>query len=842
MREVVKDTVGSTTTSPGNVPVSVPGGVPVNCESARVVIVGGGVIGLGVAWHLAKLGADDVLLVERNRLTSGTSWHAAGIVGPLRATMNATRLAMAANEVFPALERETGQDTGHRRTGGFWLARTEDRLVELRRIAAVGEMAGLDARMVGREEVSAAAPNLRVDDLAGALWVAEDGQANPVDVCMAFAKGARSAGVRIREGASCVAIERRGGAVHAVRLSDGTTVRCETLVNCAGAWARAVGAMAGVPVPLQPVEHMYVTTEPLDDLPDPFPIVRDLDAGIYLKADAGRLVLGGFEPKAKLWDPQGPDGDRAFLELPEDWEQFEPFMRAGLERVPALEHAGIRHFMNGPESFTPDTRPLLGESPFLDGFYVAAGFSSTGMMSSAGAGRAMAQWIVAGEAPMDLWDTDVARFDRASNAAPYLVARVTEAVGEVFQMHWPYRQAGAGRGVRRSALHHAWAAAGAVFGAPAGWERPLWFARDESESRLRYSYGAQAWWPAAEREAAAIRDGVALLELTPFTKIDVRGTDALALLQRLCTGDVDVEPDRAVYTLMLNARGGIEADVTVTRLDGRAFRVVSGAATRVRDLAWMDRHRRHLRLATEVFDATSGEVVLGVVGPRSRALLQSLTPADLSNEAWPFAASRRIELGPASIRMTRLSFTGELGFELYIPVENAPAVYESVADAGQALGLVHGGYLALESCRLEKGYRHWGHDIGPHDTPLEAGLGFAVAWDKPGGFIGRDALRARHRKGIDRRLLQFEVTGAHPLLLHDEPVYRGGTLVGHTTSGGRGFRTGCSLCLAYVQCEPGTPRRELLGGDYEIGIAGERFPLRALARAAYDPAGARLRS
>ena len=811
-------------------------------ESARIVIVGGGVIGLGVAWHLARLGVDDVLLVERNRLTSGTSWHAAGIVGPLRASMNATRLAMAADEVFPALERETGQGTGYRRTGGFWLARTADRLVELRRVAAVGEMAGLDARMVTPDAVAAAAPNLRVDDLAGALRVAEDGQANPVDVCMAYAKGARAAGVRIREGAACVAIERRNGAVRAVRLNDGTTIRCETVVNCAGAWARAVGTMAGVPVPLQAVEHMYVTTEPLDDLPDPFPIVRDLDAGIYLKADAGMLVLGGFEPKAKLWDPQGPDGDRAFLELPEDWEQFEPFMRAGLERVPALEHAGVRHFMNGPESFTPDTRPLLGESPFLDGFHVAAGFNSTGMMSSAGAGRVMAQWIAAGEAPMDLWDMDIARFDRAASSGPCLAARVTEAVGEVFQVHWPYRQAGAGRGVRRSPLHDAFATAGAVFGAPAGWERPLWFAREESESRLRYSYGPQHWWPAAEREAAAVRDGVALLELTPFTKIDVRGADALALLQRLCTRAVDIAPDLGVYTLMLNPRGGIEAEVTVTRLDERAFRVVSGAATRGKDLAWMERHRRRLGLAAEVFDATSSEAVLGVVGPRSRALLQSLTPADLSNEAWPFAASRRIELAAASIRMARLSFTGELGFELYIPMENARAVHESIADAGRALGLAHCGHFALEGCRLEKGYRHWGHDIGAHDTPLEAGLGFAVGWDKPGGFIGRDALLARRREGIDRRLLQFEVAGAHPLLLHDEPVYRGGSLVGHTTSGGRGFRTGLALCFAYVRCEPGTPRSALLGGGYEIGVAGERFPLRALARPAYDPDRARLRS
>ena len=811
-------------------------------ETARIVIVGGGVIGLSVACHLARLGLKDVLLLERNELTSGASWHAAGIVGPLRASMIATRLAVCANELFPSLERETGQSTGYRRTGELWLVRTAERLVELRRIAAIGEMAGLDARMVEREEVAAAAPNLRADDLAGALWVAEDGQANPVDVCMAYAKAARAAGVRIREGAACAGFEHRNGAVRAVRLSDGTVISCETVVNCAGAWARAVGAMAGVPVPLQAVEHMYVVTEPLHDLPDPFPIVRDLDGGIYLKADAGKLVLGGFEPKAKPWDPQGPDGDRAFLELPEDWEQFEPCMHAGLERVPALERAGIQHFMNGPESFTPDTRPLLGESPFLRGFYVAAGFNSTGMMSSAGAGRVMAQWIAGREAPMDLWDMDIARFDRASNTDPYLSTRVTEAVGEVFRMHWPYRQPSTGRGMRRSVLHDAFAAAGAVFGAPAGWERPLWFARDESESRLRYSYGAQHWWPAAAHEAAAIRDGVGLLELTPFTKIDVRGTGSLGLLQQLCTRDIDTAPDRAVHTLMLNPRGGIEADVTVTRLGEHAFRIVSGAATRAKDLAWIERRRRRLGLAAEVFDMTSGEVVLGIAGPRSRELLQRLTPADLSNEAWPFSTSRRIELATASIRMTRVSFTGELGFELYVPVENAPAVYEAIAGAGGSLGLVYCGHFVLDSCRIEKGYRHWGHDIGSRDTPLEAGLGFAVAWDKPGGFIGREALLAQREAGVDRWLLQFAVVDEHPLLLHDEPVYRSGALAGHTTSGGRGFRTGRSLCFAYVRCEPGTPRSTLLDGGYEIGVAGERFALRVLTHPAYDPGGARLRS
>lgn len=811
-------------------------------DSARIVIVGGGVIGLGIAYHLAKLGAEDVLLIERNQLTSGTSWHAAGIVGPLRASLKLTQLASYATELLPRLEAESGQSTGYRQTGGFWLASTADRMIELRRIAAIGEMAGLEAGMLSPDEVAERAPFLRCDDLAGALWVEKDGQANPVDICMAYAKAARAGGVRIREGVSCIDIETRNGAVQGLRLSSGETLRCETVVNCTGAWGRAVGALAGVPVPLQAVQHMYVVTEPMPVLPDPLPIVRDLDNGIYLKGDVGKLVLGGFEPHAKVWDAEGSDGDRPFLELPEDWEQFEPFMTAGLNRVPALAEAGIQHFMNGPESFTPDSKQLMGESPFLRGFFVAAGFNSIGMMSSAGVGKAMAEWIVAGEAPMDLWDLDIARFDRAAAARPYLSVRMEEAVGDVFAMHWPFKQPQAGRGVRRTALHDPLAEAGAIFGAPAGWERPMWFAGNGQDGALCYSYGSQCWWAAAAREVTALRDRVALFDLSPFTKIDVGGRDALALLQQLCANDVDLPFDSCVYTQMLNRRGGIEADVTVTRRGERDFRVVSGAATRWKDMAWITCQRDRFSFQAWVLDATSAEAVIGVMGPESRRLLQSLTDADLSPEAFPFATSRRIALGMAEVRATRVSFVGELGWELYIPTEFAAGVYEALLAAGASFDLAHAGLFALDSCRLEKGFRHWGHDIGPDDTPLEAGLRFAVAWDKPSGFIGRDALLRQEQTGLARRLLLFAVEEGEPLLLHEEPIYRDGTIVGRTTSGGRGFRVGRSLCLGSVVCERGMAKSDLLAGGYEIGVAGERFPLRALARAPYDPAGARMRS
>ena len=809
-------------------------------DEARIVIIGGGVIGLSTAYHLGRLGMRDVLLLERNALTSGTSWHAAGIVGPLRASMNLTRLSIYATELFPALESQTGQATGYRRTGGLWLAQTPERLIELRRIADMGRMAGLNAMIVSARDCAQRLHLLRVDDVAGALWVEEDGQTNPIDTCMAYARGARLAGVRIREGTSVTAIHRREGAVHSVETADGGLIRCEVVVNCAGVWARQVGALAGVPVPVQAVQHMYVVTEAVTGLPNPCPIVRDLDSGIYIKEDAGKLVLGGFEHNAKLWDPGTDLPDPGYLMFPDDWEQFEPFLQAGLHRLPCMQQVGIRHFMNGPEGFTPDTRQLMGEAPQLRNYFVAAGFNSIGIVSSAGAGRVLAEWIVAGESPMDLWEVDIARLDESAATRRFLRARTPESVANQFDIHWPYKQPTTGRDVRRSPLHHALARHGAVFGAPTGWERPLWYAEQDYERSPPYSYGAQPWWPWAAREARALCERVGLLELSPFTKIQVAGRDAERLLQNLCAGDVSRAPGTVVYTQMLNRRGGIEADVTVTRVAECEFWVTSGAATRTRDLRWL---RRSIDRAVQVTvtDLTSAYAVIGVMGPRARTVLQSISDSDLSAEAFPFATSRPIDVGAAVVRAARVSYVGELGWELYVPTEFAEHVHQTVCDAGVEHGLAHVGHWCVDACRLEKGYRHWGHDIGPDDSPLEAGLSFAVAYDKAANFVGRDALLARREHGVDRLLLLFAVGDGVPLLLHDEPVYCDAQLVGRTTSGGRGFRTGLSLCFAYIGCPLGTSRHELLQRRYEIAVAGERYPLNPLAHAPYDPTGAILR-
>jgi glycine cleavage system aminomethyltransferase T/glycine/D-amino acid oxidase-like deaminating enzyme len=802
-------------------------------EEAKVVVIGGGIIGLSTAYHLGRHGCRDVLLLERNELTSGTSWHAAGIVGPLRSSMNLTKLAIYATELFSALEVETGQATGYRQTGGLWLAQTPGRLVELRRMAAMGEMAGIDASMISAAECAGRFPLLRVDDLSGALWVKEDGQTNPVDTCMAYAKGARMFGVRIRERTCVTAINAVAGAVHSVETADGGVIRCDFVVNCAGVWARQIGAMAGVPVPVQAVQHMYIVTEPLDGLPAPCPIVRDLDGGIYMKEDAGKIVLGGFEHNAKLWNPAADHSDPGYLVFPEDWGQFEPFLDAGLNRLPKLQDVGIRHFMNGPESFTPDTRQVMGEAPGLRNFFVAAGFNSIGIVSSAGVGRALAEWIIEGYPSMDLWDVDIARMDDITATTDFLRQRIPEAVANQFDMHWPYKQPCTARDVRRSSLHDVLAGNGAVFGAPAGWERPLWFAETDS-------YGHQHWWSCAEREARALADRVGLLELSPFTKIEVAGPDAPRLLQRVCAADVVGSIGTLVYTQMLNQRGGIEADVTVTRVAEDQFWITSGAPTRIKDLAWLRRAAGMMQRAT-ITDITSAYAVIGLMGPLARELLQSISSADLSAQAFPFATSRMIDVGSALVRASRVSYVGELGWELYVPAEYAEHVHRTTCAAGAKVGLAHVGFFCVDACRIEKGYRHWGHDIGPADSPLEAGLAFAVDFNKESDFVGRSALLAQRALGISRHLLLFAVEDASPLLLHDEPVYSNGRLVGRTTSGARGFRTGMSLCFAYISCPTGTAKADLLAASYEIGVAGERYHLRALPRAPYDPRGERMR-
>lgn len=793
-----------------------------------VIIIGGGAVGLSVAYHLGLRGVQDVVLLERNQLTSGTSWHAAGIVGPLRATASMTLLASHALTLFPRLEAETGMSTGYRRTGGYWLARAPERMDELRRICAVGRHMGLTPAIVAPGEV--AIPQLDLREHVGALMVPEDANVNPVDLCMAYARAARSHGVSIREGTGVRRILTSGGRATGVELHDGSRLAADKVVLCAGAWSKKLADDAGVALPLQAVEHMYIVTEPMPGLPNPFPVVRDLDRGIYVKGDAGRLVIGGFEPDAKVWDPYGPEGDRAFLEMPEDWDQFGPFMEAALALVPQLAETGIQRFMNGPESFTADTRPLIGETPEIDGLYVAAGMNSVGIMSSAGIGDVLAEWIATGQEPRDLWGVDIARADPATASPAHMKERMHEAVSDLFAVHWPFKQPAAGRGLRSSPLHERWAAQGAVFGLTVGWERGLWYAASAAERSLPYSVsGEQPWQKIAEREAAVMRDGAVLLDLSPFTKIDVSGPAALALLNELAAAQVDVAIGRAVYTPLLNARGGIEADVTITRLAADSFRVVSGAATRRRDMALLRRAARGM--AVDLTDRTEDFCVIGVMGAAARRILSSLSPDDWTN--FPFSTARSVTIAGTACLATRLSYVGELGWELMIANTGAGAVFDALV----AQGARPMGHYALNGCRIEKGYRHWGHDLGPEITPLEAGLGFTIDWSKP--FRGKAALERQKQQGLTRRLVLLSVDGS-PLIVHDEPVLENGKVVGLTSSGAQGVRTGLTLGLALVQIAPGETAAETAGRNFAVDVAGTPYPARVLARPPHDPHGERM--
>ncbi len=805
-----------------------------------IIVIGGGAVGLSVAYHLGCRGADNVVLLERHRLTSGTSWHAAGIVGPLRATPGMTQLAMYAHECFTTLESKTGLSTGYKRTGGYWLARKTERMDELARIASIGNHYGLNCNLKSVQQLTGELTFLDVDHHAGAISVVEDGNVNPVDLCMAYAKAARDSGVQIRENCEVADIVTENGRVSGVRLIDGTCIEADTVALCAGAWSKQLAARAGLSLPLQAVEHMYVVTEPVvstvdKSIPDPFPVIRDLDSGIYIKGDSGgKLVIGGFEPDAKCWDAHSVAGNQPFIELAEDWTQFEPFMRAALALMPQLSETGIQRFLNGPESFTADTKPLVGLAPSVDGLFVAAGMNSTGIMSSAGIGRVLANWMIDGHAPSDLWEVDIARCDSATASDAHMQQRMSEAVSDLFAMHWPYKQQSAGRFLHKSVLHDRWQSMGAVFGVTGSLERGLWFAQNQDEKTLPYSVARQNWQHVAEREAAVLRHGTALLDLSAFAKFDVHGESALRFLQQICAANADVVSGRTVYSTILNPRGGIEADVTITRLDDTAFRVTSGGNTRFRDLALLQRSARAFSGnngskssgAVKIDDVTSQEVVLGVMGEAALETMMSV-----STDNWidfPFATARPVTVAAVECFATRLSYIGEYGWELNVPCAHAEAVFDAIVNAGaQPLG-----QHALNSCRIEKRFLHWGHDIGPEITPLEAGLSRTIDWNKE--FTGKEALLKQRGSGLTKRLCLFHVQG-EPLLLHDEPIYTNDKVTGLTTSGTHGVRTNLPLAIGLVDTMPDQTIQDIRTLSFDIEVAGQRYPATVLPRPAFDP-------
>jgi glycine cleavage system T protein len=805
---------------------------------ARAVVVGGGIAGCSVAYHLTKLGWRDVLLLERRDISCGTTWHAAGLVGQLRATENLTRLAKYGADLYERLPAETGQATGFRRPGSVSVARTAERMHELKRLASMARCFGVDVEVVTPSEAGRRWPLMRTDDLVGALWLPRDGRTNPIDTTLALARGARQGGATILENTPVTAIRVKDGRVVGVSTARGD-VGCDVVVNCAGMWAREVGRMAGVTVPLHASEHFYLVTEPMAGVTSDLPVLRDTDGYIYVREEVGGLLMGGFEPEAKAWGTEGIPEDFAFSLLPEDWEHFRVLMEQAVIRIPALESAPVRRHVNGPESFTPDGRYLLGEAPECRNFFVAAGFNSIGIASGGGAGKAVAEWIVGGEPPMDLWDVDIRRVAPFQGNPRYLRERTREMVGAAYAPHWPYLQPATARGLRRGVLHDRLAARGACFGVVMGWERANWYASPGMEPVYRYSYGRQNWFACAAAEHRAVREAVGLFDQSSFTKLRLEGPDACGALQRLCANDVDVPPGRIVYTQMLNSRGGIEADLTATRLAGDAFLIVTAAAAATHDAGWIRRHLGEARAT--LTDVTSSQAVLGVMGPRARTLLARLTEADLSSDAFPFLASREIWLASAPVRASRITYVGELGWELYVPVEFAAGVYDALVTAGEDLGLRHAGYHAMDSLRIEKAYRSWGHDLGDEDTPFEAGLGFAVRLGKP-GFIGREALVARGEGPLTRRLVVFLLDDPEPLLYHAEPIWRDGALVGRISSGAYGHTLGRAIGLGWVTHADGVGDEFIASGRWQVEVACERMPARAQLAPPYDPKSLRVRA
>lgn len=807
---------------------------------ARAVVVGGGIVGCSTAYHLAKLGWKDTIVLERHKLTSGSTFHAAGLVGQLRSSANITQLLGQSVALYRTLEAETGLATGWKMNGGLRLACNAERWTEVRRQATTARSFGLEMHLLTPKEAQDLWPLMDVSDVVGAAFLPTDGQANPSDITQSLAKGARMHGARIFEDTEVTGFELAGGRVVAVQTSRGR-VACEVVVNCGGQWAREIGRMAGVNVPLVSVEHQYMVTEPIPGVSSTLPTLRDPDRLTYYKEEVGGLVMGGYEPNPIPWAIDGIPAGFNFQLLQPNWDHFQPIVELALGRVPALETAGVKELVAGPESFTPDGNFILGEAPELSGFFVGAGFNAFGIASGGGAGKVLAEWVVGGEAPFDLWPVDIRRFGRNHRDVAWVRTRTLEAYAKHYTMAWPHEEHHSGRPLRRSPLYDRLAARGAVFGEKLGWERPNWFAAPGEDARDRYTYGRPNWFGAVAREHQAVRERVGVFDQTSFAKFLMVGRDAEAALSWIAAADVAKAPGHLAYSQMLNARGGIECDLTIARLAEDRYYIVTGTGFATHDFDWI---RRNIPagLDAKLIDVTSAYAVLSVMGPRARDVLAGLSGDDLSNAAFPFARVREIGIAGAPVIALRITYVGELGYELHIPVEFAATVYDSLMAAGAAHGIADAGYRAIESLRLEKGYRAWGADIGPDHTPLEAGLGFAVKLKGGQPFLGRAALEAQARDGVRKLLCGFTVDDPEIVLLGRETIYRDGERVGWLSSGGFGHTLGLPIGYGYVRRTEGVDRAFIEAGSYELEVATERVAARVHLAPLYDPTMARVKA
>ncbi len=816
-------------------------------REAKVVVGGGGVIGCSVAYHLAKAGWKDIVLLEQNTLAGGTTWHAAGLIGRLRTSNSMTKINQYSADLYSTIEQETGHSAGWKQVGSLIVGKSKDRMTQLYRTAAMAEWFNVEVQIISPEAAFEKWPLLRIDDVLGAAWLPRDGKLIPKELALALAKGARQRGVQIVEQIRVLDVLHRDGRAVGVRVQSRTDgeppaeLQADHVVLCGGLWTRELGLRCGVTIPLYPVEHHYVVTEPLPGAFDELPVGRDPDLCIYFRGEGEGVMLGAFQAHSKAWMQERMPDQFSYQLLEPDWPKFAEPLANGKHRIPALETAQFAKFVNGPESFTPDNNFILGEAPELSHLWVAAGFNSVGIASAGGAGKYLAEWMIDGQPSIDLWSVDIRRFAPWANNRAFLRERVTEILGLHYQMAWPNREMETGRGLRKTPLHDRLAGQGACFGVKNGWERPNWFARSGggfAESPMaQYSFGRQNWFPNHAAEHQAAREAVAIFDQSGFAKLSLKGRDAVHLLQRVCGNNVDVPVGRTVYTGWFNEHGGFESDLTVVRIAREEYYIVTGTAQNVRDADWLARQRRPEE-HVEWTDVTGCWGVLGVMGPRSRELLSRVTDADISNAAFPFGSAQTIPIGDVVARALRITYVGELGWELHIPVEQMLFAYDTLWAAGRELGLVNAGHYAINSLRLEKGYRAWGAELSPHDTPLEAGLGFAIDWNKP--FIGRDALLKQRAAGLQRRLAIFVLDDPEPVLWGSELIYRDGVKTGYTTSGSYGHTVKGGIAMGFVHHEGGVTPEYIESGRYEINVNGRRIPAKVHLRAPYDPARSRI--
>ncbi|RQO42087.1 FAD-dependent oxidoreductase [Variovorax sp. KBW07] len=810
---------------------------------AQVVIAGGGIAGCSAAYHLTKLGCTDVIVLEQGQLTCGTTWHAAGLVGQLRANRSMTKMSRYGIDLYASLEAETGLATGWKQCGSITVARTPERMTLLKRTIATARSFGIEAEFITPAEARELWPLMRVDDLVGAVWLPGDGKANPTDLTQSLAKGARNRGAKIFEGVQITGTLIENGRIVGVETDQGT-VRCESFLNCAGQWARELGKMSGVNIPLHSAEHFYLVTKEIEGVHRDLPVLRDPDGYIYYKEEVGGLVMGGFEPVAKPWGMDGIPPKFEFQLLPDDMDQFQVLLDEAVHRTPALETTEIKLFLNGPESFTPDGNFILGEAPEVRGYFVAAGFNSAGIANAGGAGKLIAEWIVGGAAPADLLDVDIRRFAPFNSNKRWLKDRTVEALGLHYAMRWPRHELESGRPLRRSPLYDKLKAKGAAFGSKLGWERASWFALPGQKAEARYGFGRPDWLDACIEEQLAVRRDVVVFDQTSFGKLMVQGRDAELLLQRLCANDVAIRPGSMVYTALLNERGGFESDLTVMRLEAECFLIITGSAQPYRDIGHIKRHL-HPHEHVTVTDVTSGYCTLTVTGPKAQQLLSRVTPQDLRKEAFPQSAVTEIDVGHARALAAKVSYVGGPGWELYIPTEMAVHVYDTLFEAGADLGLRDGGYYTIDALRVEAGRRAFGLELGPDENPFEAGLEFAVQLDKPVAFIGQAALAKVAPERLSKRLVMFLLDDAQAFAWGGEPILRNGKAVGELTSTAYSAVLGRMVAMGYVRSAEPLTRDEAMQGPYEIDIAGQRFaataqsrpPYPSLVKAALDVAG-----